>query len=107
MRKIKFAIVFFLANFIAVGYMNAQTLKNEPARAKAEVKSTEMKTTEVKTSEVAKTNHPVATNGKHVPVKEKSELAAPIRSDQAGGGRGEVDSRSKSGELKMAPLSPK
>ena len=107
MRKIKFAIIFFSSNFIAAGHMNAQTLKNEPAKAKTEVRTTEARTTEVKTTEAPKTNHPAATTGKHVPVKEKSELAAPIRSEQAGGGRGEVDSRSKSGELKMAPLSPK
>ena len=102
MRKIKFAIAIFLANFIAVGYINAQTLKNEPVKAK-----TEVKTTEIKTAETPKANHTPSANEKSASVKEKNELAAPIRSDQAGGGRGTEDSRSKSGELKMAPLSPK
>jgi len=96
MGNVKYAIVFILVSFFAIGQVNAQTLKNDAKQTK----------TEVKTPVAEKDNHTAAPTVKHV-AKGKSEVHV-IKSDQAKAGDSEkAETNSRSQELKSSPMTPR
>ncbi len=97
MKRTKFAILFLLANFIAVSCVNAQTSKNEPKVSQTETKKVITPSTNQQ--------HVVTKNEKPAPPKAKNESSS-LHSDQATPGHTQ-ENKSNSQELKSAPLSPR